>query len=81
MIGWVKFSQNGRTFEAVLGDDCKWTCDNLPAVAERLNGEFPPVVNASAERRGHDQLIGGAYRLGGVAWLATARSEESDQLP
>jgi hypothetical protein len=80
MIGWVEFSENGEVFQAVLGDDCAWTCERLPPVADRLNGEFPPVVNASEERRGHDQLLGAAYRLGGVALLAPSRSGPTESL-
>ena len=80
MIGWVEIIEDGKTIEAILDDDCNWSCETLPAVAERLNREFPEVVNASEERQGHDQLIGCAYRLGGIAWLAAGHAGGADDV-
>ncbi len=79
MIGWVEFEENGKKHEVILGDDFVWECASSSETAARLNREFPELVGAAIERRGHDQLLGAAYRLGGVAWLSPGHSAADEK--
>jgi len=73
MIGWVEFIHGGVTVQAILNDGGQWTCDAVPAVADLLNRDCPPVGDPAADALGHSALIKAAQLIHGIAWLGPGR--------
>jgi len=73
MIGWVEFIHGGVTVQAILDVSGRWTSDAVPAIADLLNRDCPPVGDPADDAWGQGALVRAAQRLHGIAWLGPGR--------